>query len=232
MFSNASIGSDDPVAGRNGTGYSLAIVSHKGGTGRTTAAVGLAWNWGRLGHEVTLLDLDPNGSATRLTGGRYPWEGVTVADHLSRLSPTGLNILDTPALTESRCRDALRVVDGALLTCLADPLALRTLPVATRAVEDAMTSNPKLRLLGIVLTQFQPDDPLQAALFDEIQEECSDLLVGALMYRPELRDWPLRPGSPPPRGREEYRSLGEIVRRRAGHPTPAAWIPTRPAVSV
>ena len=42
----------------------LATYSIKGGVGKTTAAVNLAYEAGRAGARVLLWDLDPQGAAT------------------------------------------------------------------------------------------------------------------------------------------------------------------------
>lgn len=43
----------------------LAVVNHKGGTGKTTTAVNLAGALAELGRRVLVVDLDPQASATR-----------------------------------------------------------------------------------------------------------------------------------------------------------------------
>ena len=42
----------------------VSVIGAKGGTGKTTSAVFLATYYARRGHKVTLIDLDPQGSAT------------------------------------------------------------------------------------------------------------------------------------------------------------------------
>ncbi|HEY5717359.1 MAG TPA: ParA family protein, partial [Motiliproteus sp.] len=43
----------------------IALVSQKGGSGKTTVAMQLAAGLARQGHKVALFDLDPQQSATR-----------------------------------------------------------------------------------------------------------------------------------------------------------------------
>jgi chromosome partitioning protein len=44
--------------------YSLAVINHKGGSGKTTTAVNLGAAMAELGRRVLLVDLDPQGSST------------------------------------------------------------------------------------------------------------------------------------------------------------------------
>ena len=60
--------------------YVLAVTSHKGGTGRTTLACGLAWLWGQRGLNVCLVDADPVKAAVLVAAGPdgiCPWANVT-----------------------------------------------------------------------------------------------------------------------------------------------------------
>lgn len=46
----------------------FALVAQKGGVGKTTLAVNLAAAWGAAGRRVLLVDLDPQGNASRWAG--------------------------------------------------------------------------------------------------------------------------------------------------------------------
>ena len=202
--------------------YMLAVTSHKGGTGRTTLACALAWMWGSRGLNVALVDADPV-KATSLVAadqsGTCPWPHVQliVANQgVTRIpAKQDIVIIDSPPATEPLAQKVFQQCDGVVICCLADSLALNTLPAATRSVKEARQKNAKLRLLGIVVN-----------IFNEVnlaQTRCLSLLRGArgglfveppIPSRPEMRDWPMKPGSPLPSGpaQKPLRDLADTFR--------------------
>src|SRR4051812_3912265 len=115
----------------------LAVGSHKGGTGRTTAALALAWLWGGAGLRVTLVDADP-ARAGRLialnASGDCTWPNVGSVGELPESGPPALDadvvLIDCPPLMTPDAPPVLRRAAGVVLTCQADPLSLRTVPAA------------------------------------------------------------------------------------------------------
>src|SRR5207302_9421666 len=70
-----------------------------------------------------------------------------------------------PASYTLSLHDALPIFQGVLarchgivLTCVADPLSLRTVPAAARVLATARVSNPKLELMGVLIEQFNDAD--------------------------------------------------------------------------
>ncbi|MBL8800183.1 MAG: ParA family protein [Planctomycetia bacterium] len=200
--------------------YVLAVASQKGGTGRTTAALALAWTWGRAGKRVTLLDADPVGAATLVAGGSpgaCRWTGVRLASFTGADWPNldaEIVLVDCPSLTESAARPILARADGVLLTCLPDLLALRTLAAATSALRAARQSNPRLEVLGLLVGILHEADAGQQQVLAQLRQLHAGLLLEPpLPFRPEVRDWPLAPGSDLPAGpaRLAYAAVAESL---------------------
>ncbi|MFO0937368.1 MAG: ParA family protein [Gemmataceae bacterium] len=204
--------------------YLLAVTSHKGGTGRTTLALALAWMWGKRGLKVTLIDADPVKAASLVAAGPAgicPWDNVTLVTSRGGTTkiPPGqdLVVIDSPPATEPLAQQVLRKANGVVVCCLADTLALNTLPMATRAVREARETNEDLELLGIVVGIFDQTDLAQTRALSQLRGARSGLLIEpAIPLRPELREWPLSPGSDLPDGpaRPVLRNLEGAFRDR------------------
>jgi len=187
--------------------YILAIGSHKGGTGRTTAALALAWHWGRSGVRVTLADCDPIRAAglVAVANGGCPWSNVRYTTTLPRPADAAydadLIIVDCPALLTPAARPVLQRATTILLTVLADPLSLRTVPSAAGVLESARADNPRLELLGVLVNLYNERDSLQPPMLEQLRQMHGGLVLDpAVPYDPALRDWPLTPGGDLPDG--------------------------------
>jgi cellulose biosynthesis protein BcsQ len=192
--------------------YTLAVAGHKGGTGRTTAALALSWCWGQAGHAVTLIDADPAGACglvARGPSGQCDWPNVRFLDGPSAdpAPDKGVVVVDCPSLFDPAAMPILERADALVLCVLPDPLALRTVPAAAAAVERVRVANPRLELLGILVAIYDNQDATQTEMLDRLRRQHGELLLEPpVPLRPEVRDWPLRPGSAPPAGpaREAY----------------------------
>ena len=104
----------------------LAVLSRKGGTGKTTLAIHLAVAAERAGHTVILIDLDPQASAAKWNDHREDDAPFVVTAPASRLQEVlsrardagaTLAILDTAPHTETAALDAANVAQMALIPC-------------------------------------------------------------------------------------------------------------------
>ena len=102
----------------------LAILSRKGGSGKTTLAVNLAVAAERAGHRVAIVDLDSQASASEWSDWREAETPAVISIHSARL-PQALHklrqngvtfcILDTPPKIEEIAADAAKAADLAIV---------------------------------------------------------------------------------------------------------------------
>ena len=102
----------------------LAILSRKGGTGKTTLAVHLSVAATLAGHTTVLIDLDPQASACKWSDIRQEDAPAAISAHEARLpevlhkagqNGVDLAILDTPPKSDSF--DTAEASDFALIPC-------------------------------------------------------------------------------------------------------------------
>ena len=104
----------------------LAVISRKGGVGKTTLSVNLAVAAWKNGLTTVLVDLDPQRSAVlwgRIRGRPNPAVVPATAGKLfpiwaaAQNSGIDLMVLDTPSGDQDETLQALRLADAALLIC-------------------------------------------------------------------------------------------------------------------
>lgn len=92
----------------------IAIVGRKGGTGKTSLALGLSAHYSRAGRRVLVIDLDPQGSAT-LAAGAAPSGAELSAVLKGNAEPLPAPVVDNMAI----------LAGGPELEALDAPLPLR-----------------------------------------------------------------------------------------------------------
>lgn len=102
----------------------LAILSQKGGTGKTTIAVHLAVEASRAGQTVALIDLDPQCSAAKWGDTRSDDTPIVISAHAARLPQVlhtaeaggvDLAIIDTSPNTDPSTLDFTRLATLAII---------------------------------------------------------------------------------------------------------------------
>lgn len=104
----------------------IAIVSQKGGAGKTTLALHIAVAAERAGLSAAILDMDPQGTAERWSEWRKEEPPAVVAAKATTLARRieqargadgDLVVIDTPPLAQTEAREAARIADLILIPC-------------------------------------------------------------------------------------------------------------------
>ncbi|QFT77801.1 ParA family partition ATPase [Erythrobacter sp. THAF29] len=102
----------------------IAIVSQKGGSGKTTLAVHLATRAAQAGHESCVVDTDPQATAAAWSDWRGDFLPVVVTSPPARLGRTiesakknGVDfiVIDTPPHADAAAREAIKAADIVLI---------------------------------------------------------------------------------------------------------------------
>lgn len=102
----------------------IAIVSQKGGSGKTTMAVHLATRAAQAGHESCVVDIDPQATAAAWSDWRGDFLPVVVTSPPARLARTidsarkqgaDFVLIDTPPHADAAAREAIKVADIVLI---------------------------------------------------------------------------------------------------------------------
>ena len=149
--------------------HTIAIVSRKGGAGKTTIAVNLAAAAEQAGRRTAILDLDPQASAAGwfdLREAARPEVRICLPHRLSHgladIAGCDLAIIDTAPHAESGALAAARAADLVLIPCrpaMFDLLAL------TAAVDIAnIAGTPALAVLNAIPPRGKSTEQARAAL--------------------------------------------------------------------
>ena len=104
----------------------IAIISQKGGAGKTTLALHLATAFALSGRNAAIIDLDPQASSANWSDRRASDMPVVLSAHASRLAhemdrvrQTGGDVLviDTAPHSDSAALEAAKAADLVLVPC-------------------------------------------------------------------------------------------------------------------
>ena len=116
--------------------YKIAVVSEKGGVGKTTLALDLAVTATREGHRVAVLDVDQQATASKWTDRRREETPWVVPTHAARISASidqakaqGVDfiVIDTPPHSSAEAAEAARRADVVIVPVEPHMFALETL---------------------------------------------------------------------------------------------------------
>ncbi len=172
----------------------LTLAGQKGGTGKSTIAIGLAAELHRRGHRVLLVDADPQGTA--LTWGDVAAElgygtptliamGGTMhkKDQLPKLREAfEYTIIDTPGRDGKAQRSALMISDLALLPCGPSAADAWAMAGTVEVIEEARMINPDLEARAIITRRQR-----RTAIGQQAHETLSSLGIHVMSAALEFR---------------------------------------------
>lgn len=147
----------------------IAIISQKGGAGKTTLAINLAVTAEALGHSSVVIDLDPQASAKGWHDIRNKDTPVVISAQATRLLDiletarshgAALIVIDTAPHSETASLAAARAADLVLIPCRPSILDLRA--IITSADLAALAKTPTAAVLNAV--------PPRGTLADEAEQ--------------------------------------------------------------
>lgn len=151
--------------------FTISILGQKGGTGKTTVALGLAVAAFRAGKVVAVIDLDPQASAANWKDRRTEENPAVVSAQSSRLKQTLITaeemgaeviIIDTAGRSDDSALNAARHADLVLIPTRTNIVELEVLPAAADILR--LAGSPKA---FVVLNGLHPTATRQA---NEAQE--------------------------------------------------------------
>src|SRR4051812_5498145 len=118
----------------------IAVVSQKGGAGKTTLALHVAVAAELAGYSTALIDMDPQGTAEAWAEWRkeappivIPAKTATLARTLEKAAGHGAEIavIDTPPLAEAEARAAAKAADLVLVPCRPNAFDIHSIRTTT-----------------------------------------------------------------------------------------------------
>lgn len=136
----------------------ISLVNQKGGVGKTTTAVNLASSLARKNHRVVLVDLDPQGSATKwhAVEGNQAFEilnrsNLSAATDLGALSTAyDYVVVDAPPAINELTRNVLEVSDVTVIPVTPSSLDLWACADTLKMAKEVREKHPDLEIKFLI----------------------------------------------------------------------------------
>jgi chromosome partitioning protein len=141
----------------------ITLAHQKGGVGKSTLATNLRGYFAGGGYKAALVDIDPQGSLSKLVRtfseqvGREPEHVIdrsafkNYTELLALLEPYDIAIIDTPPYLSKELEDVFAITNLVLVPCKASPLDFLAIGDTLDLIRATKTNRPEL-LAAVVLT--------------------------------------------------------------------------------
>lgn len=166
----------------------IALISQKGGSGKTTVAMQLAGGLSIAGYRVALADLDPQESALRWAASApakepFPAQAVRLSGTTAEMSSTlaalskgvEIVIMDCPpSMEHTHTHSALALCDVALVPVVPSPTDLWATRAIERLILDRQAQRPQLQAALV------PNRVMRTALAADVLEILAEFTLPVL----------------------------------------------------
>ena len=141
----------------------ITVAHQKGGVGKSTISTNLRGYFAGGGYKTALVDIDPQGSLTKLShafsdqGGRDPEHVIArgafknYSELLKMLESYDIAVIDTPPYLSKELEDVLQITNLVLVPCKASPLDYLAIGDTLDLIREVKAKRPELAT-AVVLT--------------------------------------------------------------------------------
>lgn len=141
----------------------ITLAHQKGGVGKSTLATNLRGYFAGGGYKAALVDIDPQGSLSKLVrtfseqAGREPEHVIergsfsNYSELAALIAPYDIVVIDTPPYLSQELEDVFEISDMILVPCKASPLDYLAIGDTLDLIREARKKRPEL-ISAVVLT--------------------------------------------------------------------------------
>lgn len=214
----------------------ITLAHQKGGVGKSTLATNLRGYFAGGGYKTALVDIDPQGSLSKLVRtfaeqeGREPEHIIerggykNYAELLQLLKPYDIAIIDTPPYLSKELEDVFEITNFVLVPCKASPLDFLAIGDTLDLIRHAKAKRKEI-VAAVVLTMTITGTDFTTSIRRELEKTEFPVLKTEIGNRVAYMRSLLRAntvlGEENKKAREEVESLGKelisLIQKDYGH---------------
>lgn len=165
----------------------ITLAHQKGGVGKSTLATNLRGYFAQGGYKAALVDIDPQGSLSKLVrtfsdqAGRDPDDVIergsfkSYEDLEKLLEPYQIAIIDTPPYLSKELEEVFKITNMVVVPCKASPLDFFAIHDTLSLIEEAQKLRPEL-LCTVVMTMTITGTDFTAKIRKELEKTAFPVL--------------------------------------------------------